>query len=285
MIIIQILTNFVDELRIVPVSMKDNKIDLRCEAVTRYITPLREGGSLPALVEGADGFRYVLKFRGGGHGSKALISELIGGEVARKAGLRVPELVFLQLDEDFGRTEGDEEVQDLLQASRGLNLGLHYLNGAFAWDVAVNKPDPIEASKIVWVDAFLTNVDRTFRNTNMLLWNRELWLIDHGSSLYFHHNWNGWQEAALSPFPYIKDHALLPFATRLEEVDVEMRQRITPEFIDELVMTIPSEWLSQSSEIIPVEEQRAVYSEFLKKRLENSKIFVDHAINARKSIS
>ncbi len=265
--------------------MDTNKLELRREAVTRYITPLREGGSLPALVEGADGFRYVLKFRGGGHGSKALISELVGGEVARRAGLRVPELVFLDLDEDFGRTEGDEEVQDLLQASRGLNLGLHFLNGAFAWDVAVNKPDPLEASKIVWVDAFLTNVDRTFRNTNMLLWNRELWLIDHGSSLYFHHNWNGWEQAALSPFAYIKDHALLPHATRLEEVDAEMRRRITPGFIDELVALIPAEWLSQSSATIPVEEQRAVYAAFLKKRLENSKIFVDHAINARKSLA
>lgn len=265
--------------------MDNQEIDLRREDVTRFITPLREGGSLPALVEAADGFRYVLKFRGGGHGSKALISELVGGEVARRAGLRVPELVFLDLDEDFGRTEGDEEVQDLLQASRGLNLGLHFLNGAFAWDVAVNKPDPLEASKIVWVDAFLTNVDRTFRNTNMLLWNRELWLIDHGSSLYFHHNWTGWEKAALSPFPYIKDHALLPYASRLEEADRLMREQITPDFIDKVIAAIPEEWLAQSSETIPTAEQRSVYASFLKNRLENSKIFVDHAINARKELA
>ena len=265
--------------------MKDNYgVDLRRECVTRYITPLREGGSLPALVEADDGFRYVLKFRGGGHGSKALISEFIGGEVARRAGLRVPELVFLDLDEDFGRTEGDEEIQDLLQQSRGLNLGLHFLNGAFAWDVAVNRPDPLEASEIVWVDAFLTNVDRTFRNTNMLLWNRELWLIDHGSTLYFHHNWTGWREAALSPFPYIKDHALLPYATRLDEADRIMRERITPDFIDAVVATIPEEWLRQSAEDISPEEQRKVYAEFLKTRLDNSRIFIDHADNARKSL-
>ena len=264
--------------------MQDKCVDLRREEVTRFITPLREGGSLPALVEAADGFRYALKFRGGGHGSKALISELIGGEVARRAGLRVPELVFLDLDEDFGRTEPDEEIQDLLQASRGLNLGLHFLNQAFAWDVAVNRPDELEASIIVWVDAFLTNVDRTFRNTNMLLWNRELWLIDHGSSLYFHHNWTGWDKAALSPFPYIKDHALLPYATRLEEADALMHERITPDFIDSVVAAVPEQWLSQSSEIIPVEEQRDVYARFLKSRLENSRIFVDHANNARKTL-
>lgn len=264
---------------------KDNRIELRREDVTRYITPLREGGSLPALVEAADGFRYVLKFRGGGHGSKALVSELIGGEVARRAGLRVPELVFLDLDEDFGRTEGDEEIQDLLQASRGLNLGLHFLNGAFAWDVAVNKPDPLEASLTVWVDAFLTNVDRTFRNTNMLLWHgNEMWLIDHGSSLYFHHNWQGWEKAAISPFPYIKDHALLPHASMLEEADRILRDRITPEFIDSMVALLPDTWLTQASEEVSPEEQRRVYAEFLKIRLQNSQIFVNHAINARNQL-
>lgn len=259
-------------------------IELRREDVTRYIMPLREGGSLPALAEAADGFRYVLKFRGGGHGSKTLVSELIGGEVARRAGLRVPELVFLDLDEDFGRTEGDEEIQDLLQASRGLNLGLHFLNGAFAWDVTVNRPEPFEASKIVWLDAFLTNVDRTARNTNMLLWNRELWLIDHGSSLYFHHSWTGWESAAVSPFPYIKDHALLPHASMMAEADAYMHSRIDDGFIDSLVASAPDEWLIQASSEISVSEQKAVYSAFLKQRLANSKIFVDHAVEARKKL-
>lgn len=203
--------------------------EIRTTDAVRYVLPLREGGSLPALVDADDGFKYVLKFRGGGHGAKALIAEFIGGEIARAAGMRVPELVFVNLDESFGRTEGDEEIQDLLQASRGLNLGLHFLSGALIWDVVVNTADPMEASRIVWLDAFISNVDRTWRNTNMLLWHgRELWLIDHGASLYFHHNWIGWEKAALSPFPYIKDHALLRDASMLAEADVEMSKRITP---------------------------------------------------------
>lgn len=259
-------------------------LEIRREQLNRYITPLREGGSLPALAEADDGFKYVVKFRGGGHGSKALISEFIGGEIARRAGLRVPELVFLDLDEDFGRTEGDEEIQDLLRASTGLNLGLHFLSGALAWDVAANRPDEYEASRIVWVDAFLTNVDRTARNTNMLIWNRELWLIDHGASLLFHHSWTGWEKAALSPFAYIKDHALLPYATHIEEIDAEMYSLITPDFIDELVDNIPESWLEQASETVSPAEQRQVYRTFLKERLSNSKIFVDNAITARKAL-
>lgn len=259
-------------------------LEIRREQLNRYITPLREGGSLPALAEADDGFKYVVKFRGGGHGSKALISEFIGGEIARRVGLRVPELVFLDLDEDFGRTEGDEEIQDLLRASTGLNLGLHFLSGALAWDVAANRPDEYEASRIVWVDAFLTNVDRTARNTNMLIWNRELWLIDHGASLLFHHSWTGWEKAALSPFAYIKDHALLPYATHIEEIDAEMHSLITPDFIDELVDNIPESWLEQASETVSPAEQRQVYRTFLKERLSNSKIFVDNAITARKAL-
>ena len=156
-------------------------MELRTENVTRYIMPLREGGSLPALAEAEDGFKYVVKFRGAGHGTKALIAELIGGEIARVLELRVPELVFLQLDEAFGQAEGDEEIQDLLKASRGLNLGLHFLSGALAFDPTVNVIDAELASKIVWLDALLTNIDRTVRNTNLLMWHKELWLIDHGS--------------------------------------------------------------------------------------------------------
>lgn len=259
--------------------------EIRMTEAVRYVLPLREGGSLPALVDADDGFKYVLKFRGGGHGAKALIAEFIGGEMARATGLRVPELVFINLDEDFGRTEGDEEIQDLLQASRGLNLGLHFLSGALTWDVAVNQATPAEASCIVWLDAFITNVDRTWRNTNMLLWHsRELWLIDHGASLYFHHNWTGWEKAALSPFPYIRDHALLRDASMLEDADREMRQRITPELIDRIVDAIPDEWLIQASAAILPGEQRRVYSEFLKTRLSNSHIFVNHAREARNAL-
>ncbi|MDE6310902.1 MAG: aminotransferase class I and II [Muribaculaceae bacterium] len=259
--------------------------EIRHVDAVRYVLPLREGGSLPALVDADDGFKYVLKFRGGGHGAKALIAEFIGGELARAAGMRVPELVFVRLDEDFGRTEGDEEIQDLLQASRGLNLGLHFLSGALTWDVAVNETDEDEASRIVWLDAFMTNVDRTWRNTNMLLWHgRELWLIDHGASLYFHHNWDGWEKAALSPFPYVKDHALLRRASRLEEADAEMHRRITPQVIDAIVEALPEEWLRQASDTVPPAEQRRVYAEFLKTRLSNSQIFVNHAREARNAL-
>ncbi len=257
---------------------------LRHVRMERYITPLREGGSLPGLAEASDGFKYVLKFGGGGHGAKALISEYIGGMIARAAGLRVPELVLADVDENFGRTEPDEEVRQLLEASKGLNLGLHFLNGSYAWDVAVDRADAVEASSIVWLDAYITNVDRTFRNTNMLLWNGQLWLIDHGSCLIFHHNWIGWEKSALSPFPYIKDHALLPQASRLKEADDLMRQRITPEFIRSLVKSIPEEWLISAAPEISPEEQRDVYLRFLLTRLENSQIFTDHAIATRKTL-
>lgn len=252
--------------------------------VTRYITPLREGGSLPAVAEASDGQKYVLKFRGAGHGAKALISEFIGSWIATAAGLRVPELVLLDVDDDFGRTEGDEEIQDLLQASRGLNLGLGFLSGALTWDVAVNRPDPREASAIVWIDALLTNIDRTARNTNMLFWHDALWLIDHGASLYFHHTWTGWEKAALSPFPYVKDHALLPAASRMLEADAMMRTRITPEVTDAAVALVPEDWLAQAEPDIPADEQRRVYRDFLRNRLSNSQIFVDHAISTRKQL-
>ncbi|HTF28201.1 MAG TPA: HipA family kinase, partial [Flavitalea sp.] len=165
--------------------MNEQSFSLRTVQVTRYITPLREGGSLPAIAEADDGFMYVLKFRGAGQGVRALIADLIGGELARAAGFKVPEIVFATLDSAFGRTEPDEEIQDLLKASVGLNLGLHFLSGAISYDPVVNKTDPIIASKIVWLDCLLTNVDRTAKNSNMLIWNKELWLIDHGAALYF----------------------------------------------------------------------------------------------------
>ena len=258
--------------------------ELRRQTVTRYITPLREGGSLPALAEADDEFRYVVKFRGSGHGKKVLISELIGGEIARLPGLKVPELVFLDLDEDFGRTEGDEEIQDLLKASRGLNLGLHFLDGALTWDVAVNKTDALTASMIVWVDALLTNIDRTVRNTNMLLWKKELWLIDHGATLYFHHSWDGWEKSMLSPFPYVKDHALLPEAALLEEVDRSMHESISPSDLEAIVDLVPDEWLDEPESGLSIDERRQVYKTFLTTRFANSKIFVDHAIKVRDSL-
>ncbi|MBF4484240.1 MULTISPECIES: HipA family kinase [unclassified Flavobacterium] len=258
-----------------------NNFDLRTVNVTRYITPLREGGSLPALAEADDDFKYVLKFRGAGHGVKALIAELVGGQIAKALKLQLPELVFANLDEAFGRNEGDEEIQDLLQGSQGLNLALHFLSGAITFDPVVTTVDPKLASQIVWLDAYITNVDRTFRNTNMLIWHKELWLIDHGACLYFHHSWNNWEQHAKSPFALIKDHVLLPQASLLKEVDAEYKALLTPEILEEIVNTIPLEWLEWEDSDETPEALRNVYLQFLQTRLNNSEIFVNQAQNAR----
>lgn len=259
-------------------------MELRTVNVTRYITPLREGGSLPALADADDGFKYVVKFRGAGHGTKALISELIGGAVAQTLGFRIPELVFVNLDEAFGRTEGDEEIQDLLQNSKGLNLGLHFLSGAFTFDPVVTQVDAKLASQIVWMDAFLTNVDRTVRNTNMLIWHKELWLIDHGATLYFHHSWVNWEKYAISPFSQIKDHVLLPSASQLNEVDIEFKKILTPEKINEIVNLIPEEWLEWGEDGETPNDIKNIYLQFLIERLNNSLIFVKEAQDARKTL-
>lgn len=256
---------------------------IRTVEVTRYVTPLREGGSLPAIVEADDGFLYVLKFRGAGQGVKALIAELVGGEIARALGFRVPEIVFANVDPAFGRTEPDEEIQDLLKFSEGLNLALHYLSGAITFDPAVTKPDGLLASQIVWLDCFITNVDRTARNTNMLMWHKELWLIDHGASLYFHHSWDNWEEQAKRGFAPVKDHVLLPWASELEAVDKAFHSVLTPLFIRSVVERIPDEWLV--SEALPdAAYNRSVYEQFLLTRLSNSFIFLKEAQHARKAI-
>lgn len=258
-------------------------MELRTENVTRYILPLREGGSLPALAEAEDGFKYVVKFRGAGHGVKALIAELIGGEIAHVLGLRVPELVFLNLDEAFGQTEGDEEIQDLLQASRGLNLGLHFLSGALTFDPVVNDVDELLASQIVWLDALLTNVDRTVKNTNMLVWHKELWLIDHGAALFFHHSWINWEKHAVSPFTQIKDHALLKKATQLEEVDTSFKQLLDTDTIREIVQLIPDDWLHWADLDENPQQIRDIYFRFLTNRIAHSEIFINEAEHARKA--
>jgi hypothetical protein len=257
--------------------------EIRTVNVTRYVTPLREGGSLPAIAEADDGFLYVLKFRGAGQGVKALIADLLGGEIARALGLKVPEIVFANLDEAFGRTEPDEEIQDLLKASVGLNLGLHYLSRAITFDPAVTKVDPVLASTIVWLDCLLMNVDRTARNTNMLVWQKELWLIDHGASLYFHHSWDNWEEQAVRPFAQVKDHVLLSRAGQLEDVNKMLSRILSVKVIDSIVALIPSEWLAANSFVKSAEEGRKVYAEFLKKRVGASDIFVKEALYARKS--
>lgn len=257
---------------------------LRTVNVTRYIMPLREGGSLPALAEADDDFKYVVKFRGAGHGTKALIAELIGGEVARALGFRIPEIVFLNLDEAFGRSEGDEEIQDLLQGSRGLNLGLHFLSGALAFDPVVTTVGGKIASQVVWLDALLTNVDRTIRNTNMLMWHKELWLIDHGASLFFQHSWINWYKHALSPFPMIKEHALLLQADQLAETDIEFRSILTEDKIRDIVNLIPDDWLTWKEEGEIFQDLRDIYIQFLIERINHSEVFVKEAQDARKTL-
>ncbi|HEY8405075.1 MAG TPA: HipA family kinase [Flavobacteriales bacterium] len=256
---------------------------LRTVEVTRYVAPLREGGSLPAIVEADDNFLYVLKFKGAGHGSKALISEFIGGEIARELGFRVPELVFAHLDSSIGRTEGDEEIQDLLKASHGLNLGLHYLSGAITYDPLVLPVIAKEASQIVWLDSYLLNIDRTPRNANMLWWHNELWLIDQGASLYFHHSWQNW-DVVNKPFPMIKDHILLNRATELEQVNAEFKNKLTKEFLTDLVLQLPEAWLENEPAFSSLEEHRNAYITFLHKRLDSADYFTQEADNARKAL-
>jgi hypothetical protein len=260
-----------------------NNPELRTVNIIRYVTPLREGGSLPAIVEADDGFLYVLKFRGAGQGVKALIAELIGGEIARALGLRVPEIVFANVDPAFGRTEPDEEIQDLLKFSTGLNLALHYLSGAINFDPIVNKVDPLLASQIVWLDALLMNVDRTVRNTNLLMWRKELWIIDHGASLYFHHTWNNWEEQSLKPFVQIKDHVLLQWAGELDKIDESFRSILTQEKVASIVSLVPDEWLVNES-ASNADENRKVYELFLLNRISQSHIFVKEAQHARQAL-
>lgn len=264
--------------------MTTKKIELRTVNVTRYITPLREGGSLPALAEADDDFKYVLKFRGAGHGVKALIAELLGGEIARTLGLKIPELVFANLDEAFGRSEGDEEIQDLLKGSQGLNLALHFLSGALTFDAVVTQVDEKLASKIVWLDAYTTNIDRTVKNTNMLIWRKELWLIDHGATFYFHHSWDNWEKAALSPFPYIKDHVLLPQASCVSEIHDEMISLLPDDKLKEITNIIPTEWLEWEGSILEPKEIRNVYFQFLIQRRDNSNNFVKQIQDARETL-
>jgi len=259
-------------------------LEIRTINVIRYITPLREGGSLPAIAEADDGFMYVVKFRGSGQGAKTLVAELIAGEIARALGLKVPEIVFANLDAAFGRSEPDEEIQDLLKASTGLNLALHYLSGAITYDPVVTTIDAQLASLIVWFDCFVCNVDRTVRNTNMLMWHKELWLIDHGASLYFHHSWETFVNNAQRPFVQVKDHVLLQQANELEAVDATCKEILTETLIAAIVNKVPDEWLSDDSTEDDATTRRNEYIIFLQERLKASAIFIKEAMHAREAI-
>jgi hypothetical protein len=256
---------------------------LRTVAARRYVTPLREGGSLPAIIEADDDGLYVLKFRGAGQGVKALIAELLAGEIGRLLGLPIPEIVFVELPAELARTEPDSEIRSLIGASAGLNIALDYLPGSITFDPLVYAPDAQLASSIVWFDAYVCNVDRTVRNVNMLMWHRRLWLIDHGAALYFHHAWTRSDRPASNPFALIKDHVLLKRASMLADVASRMATLLTVDRLENLVESIPNLWLENDPGFADQGSVRAAYLDFFVSRLQASDVFVEEAIHARSS--
>jgi hypothetical protein len=253
-------------------------LHMRTINAVEYVTPLREGGSLPAIVAGDDDGTYVLKFRGAGQGVRALIAELVSGELARILGLPVPEIVLVELDPRMAKTEPDPEIQDLLRASEGLNLALDYLPGSITFDPLV--PGALAeqrrlASSIVWFDALVTNVDRSARNTNLLVWHRDLWMIDHGATLIFHHAWDGYLERARGPYRQLRDHVLLPWATELAQADEELAPRLTREAIDGVLALIPDSWLGDEPSFASVEAHRTAYRDYLLRRLEAPRVWME----------
>jgi hypothetical protein len=247
---------------------------VRTVTATRYVTPLREGGSLPGLVEADDDGLYVLKFRGAGQGVKALIAELIAGEIGRALGLAVPEIVLVELDPELGRAEPDPEIRELIEASGGRNLGMDFLPGSLGFNPAARPgPDADLAADVVWFDALVTNVDRTPRNTNLLLWHERLWLIDHGAALYLHHGWERPVDDAQRPFPIIREHVLLPFAGSILDADERLAARLNLDRLDAIVATVPESWLDGTD--------RRDYVEYLTARLQAPRMFAQEAEDAR----
>ena len=255
---------------------------LRTVQATRYVLPLREGGSLPAIVEADDLGLYVVKFRGAGQGVLALIAEVIAGEIGRALGLRVPELVFVEIDPALGRNEPDYEIRQLLKASPGMNLGLDYLPGSTMFDLAARDTAPAdEASMLVWFDAFVQNVDRTPRNANLLVWHGNLYPIDHGAALFFHHNWATREQKITSPFPEVAEHVLLRWATQIDQAASVAHERLTPETLQRIVNLVPAIWLEAVPDGVPADERRAGYVDFLTRRLAVSHVFEEEAKRAR----
>ncbi|TXE07403.1 aminotransferase class I and II [Gelidibacter salicanalis] len=258
-----------------------NALDIRTVDVVQYVTPLREGGSMPAIVKANDGFLYVLKFRGAGQGKKALIAEFIGGELARAIGLKVPEVVFMNLDDSFSKTEPDEEIQDLLKFSVGLNLGLHFLSGAITIDPLVTKIDGLIASKVVLLDSLISNIDRTPKNPNLLFWNKELWIIDNGASFYFHHNWPTWENHLIRTFPLIKDHVLLAQATQLPAAAKSIELTLDDAIINSIIESIPEDWLLSDVDTMSPDAIRIAYKRFLTTKLSMIEVLAKEAQDAR----
>jgi hypothetical protein len=253
---------------------------LRSVQATRYVTPLREGGSLPAIVEADDLGLYVLKFYGAGQGPLALAAEVIAGEIGRLLGLPVPELVLVNVDESFGRNEQDEEVRDLLRASAGLNLGMDYLPGSLMFDPAAGDKATAEfASRLVWFDAFVTNVDRTARNPNLLCWHKKLYPIDHGAALYFHHNWQNVSAAAGARFSPIRDHVLLRWASELERIHGAARPLLTRATLEAVLAKVPDAWLLPAPGVETPALKRAGYVDYFLMRLDSGR-FVEEAAQA-----
>jgi hypothetical protein len=255
---------------------------LRTVTATRYVTPLREGGSVPALVEADDDGLYVVKLLGAGHGRKALVAELLAGELARHLGLPVPDLVLVELDAVLAKAEPDGEIQDLLERSAGTNVGLDFLPGALAFAPAVGPaPDPDLAAGVVWLDAFTTNVDRTPRNPNLLVWHRRLHLIDHGSALYIHHSWKDPDEHARRPFVQIRDHVLLSFAGPIADADARLAPLLGRAVFAGLAEMIPDDWLRPEAGLEDAAAHRRAYVDYLVTRLEARRAFVEEADRAR----
>ncbi|MGB6689551.1 MAG: HipA family kinase [Terracidiphilus sp.] len=248
---------------------------------TRYVLPLREGGSLPAIVEADDLGLYVVKFRGAGQGPLALVAELVAGEIGRALSLNVPEIVFVQLDAALGRNEPDAEIRQLLKSSVGLNIALDYLPGSTMFDPAAHDAvSPGEASMTVWLDAYTQNVDRTPRNANLLIWHRKLYLIDQGAALYFQHNWATMNEKIESPFTQIAQHVLLQWAAEIEQAAALAHERLNEQNLAGIIGQIPDEWLEAVPGKQSADEKRAAYAEFLVRRLAVSHIFEQEAMKA-----
>jgi hypothetical protein len=254
---------------------------LRTVTATRYVTPLREGGSLPAIVEADDDGLYVAKFRGAGQGPKALVAELVAGEIGRALGLPVPEIVLVEFDPALGAAEPHEEIRDLLDRSPGTNIGLDFLPGALPYTPAADAPAADLAADVVWFDGFVMNPDRTPRNVNMLVWHRRLWLIDHGAALYVHHTWRGPAEHARRPFPQLRDHVLLPITGSIDEADARLAPLVTGDVLRSIVDAIPDDWLAPERGLADPEAHRRAYVDYLLMRLEAPRSFVGEVERAR----